>query len=144
MLEVVDGDLSAWNRTLAIARRDLSTPRNYANALIFIDPDTWIDYFLTNFYTGNTDWDHSAHAGVGVGLAPADALACARLDTYVSKKRARRRAGSTDVASLLKHGRSTPRIAASMRRWQRVDGYGRRFERCTRRCASGRGTAGGR
>ena len=62
----------------------------------------------------------------------------------LAKKRARRRAGSTDVASPLKHGRSTPRFAASMRRWQRVDGYGRRFERCTRRCASGRGTAGGR
>ncbi|MCH2062321.1 MAG: lamin tail domain-containing protein [Roseibacillus sp.] len=59
VLEVVDGDLSAWSRTLAIARRDLSTPRNYANALIFIDPDTWIDYFLTNFYSGNTDWDQS-------------------------------------------------------------------------------------
>ncbi|MBB07482.1 MAG: hypothetical protein CMN03_04380 [Roseibacillus sp.] len=59
VLEVVDGDLSAWNRTLAVTRRDLSNPRNYANALIFIDPDTWIDYFLTNFYSGNTDWDQS-------------------------------------------------------------------------------------
>lgn len=59
VLEVIDGDLSAWNRTLAVTRRDLSNPRNYANALIFIDPDTWIDYFITNFYSGNTDWDQS-------------------------------------------------------------------------------------
>ncbi len=59
VLEVVDGDLSAWNRTLAVTRRDMSNPRNYANALIFIDPDTWIDYFLMNFYSGNTDWDQS-------------------------------------------------------------------------------------
>ncbi|MBB23148.1 MAG: hypothetical protein CMN04_09755 [Roseibacillus sp.] len=59
VLEVVDGDLSAWNRTLAVTRRDMSNPRNYANALIFIDPDTWIDYFITNFYSGNTDWDQS-------------------------------------------------------------------------------------
>ena len=59
VLEVVDGDLSAWNRTLAITRRSMSDPRNYANALTFIDPDTWIDYFLMNFYSGNADWDQS-------------------------------------------------------------------------------------
>ena len=59
VLEVVNGDLSAWNRTLAITRRDMSDPRSYATALTFIDPDTWIDYFLMNFYSGNADWDQS-------------------------------------------------------------------------------------
>ena len=59
VLEVVNGDLGAWNRTLAITRRNMSDPRSYANALTFINPDTWIDYFLTNFYSGNTDWDQS-------------------------------------------------------------------------------------
>ncbi|NIP92116.1 MAG: hypothetical protein GWO24_01010, partial [Akkermansiaceae bacterium] len=32
---------------------------SYETLLNFIDPDSWIDYFLMNFYSGNTDWDTS-------------------------------------------------------------------------------------
>ncbi len=70
--EVIDGNATAWNQTLDMAKAGLSsdaayqkiqgnnpdgTPNpSYANLL---DVDNLIDYMIMNIYIGNLDWDHN-------------------------------------------------------------------------------------
>ncbi len=47
-----------FNQLFSIARSGLSTPSRYAQLQQHLDIDDFIKYMITNFYTGNTDWDH--------------------------------------------------------------------------------------
>ena len=63
---VEDGDDVAWNRMLELVQDP--TPEGFlrlqgidsddAMAEAYLDIDNFIDYVLTNIYTGNTDWPH--------------------------------------------------------------------------------------
>ncbi|MEZ5305456.1 MAG: CotH kinase family protein, partial [Verrucomicrobiales bacterium] len=59
IMEVVDGDLDAWNALLAASAQDLSQPANYEAIQEYLNLDWFIDYLLINFYSGNNDWDQS-------------------------------------------------------------------------------------
>ena len=69
--EVLDGDLVAWNKMMAMANNGLASLDAYqkiqGNNLDgspnpayepYVDVENLIDYMLMNFYAGNNDWDH--------------------------------------------------------------------------------------
>ena len=58
-LEIVDGSLSQWQAVLTLSNRNVASPNVYAALQEYIHVDSYIDYFLMNFYSGNTDWDTS-------------------------------------------------------------------------------------
>ncbi len=53
--EAIDGDLDAWNATLALADQDLSVQANYDALVDDLDIDALIDYMLIHQYTTNMD-----------------------------------------------------------------------------------------
>ncbi len=55
--DVIDGNLTAYNRLLSLAQRGVSTPEAYQGIQEFLDVDNLIDFLLINFYSGNVDWD---------------------------------------------------------------------------------------
>ncbi|MBN1560288.1 lamin tail domain-containing protein [candidate division KSB1 bacterium] len=68
---VVDGDVTAWNEMMSLARRGLASTANYQRIqgnnpdgtpnpdyAPYVDVVSLADYMLLNFYGGNTDWDH--------------------------------------------------------------------------------------
>jgi hypothetical protein len=54
-MEVVAGDMTAWNTMLAAAARDLSTPQAYEAFQKLVDVPSMIDYLLMIYYTGSRD-----------------------------------------------------------------------------------------
>lgn len=54
-MEVVAGDLTAWNAMLAAAAGDLSTPQAYEAFQKLVDVPSMIDYLLMIYYTGSRD-----------------------------------------------------------------------------------------
>ena len=69
---LVDGNTSAWDQTLSLARQGLGTDANYQRIQgnnpdgtpnpaypDLLDVDNLIDYMIFNFFTGNNDWDHN-------------------------------------------------------------------------------------
>lgn len=53
--EAIDGDLDAWNHTLALADQDLSVQANYDALCADLDLDALIDYMLIHQYMTNVD-----------------------------------------------------------------------------------------
>ncbi|MCH9022768.1 MAG: CotH kinase family protein, partial [Planctomycetes bacterium] len=47
-----------YSALFTAAGQDLTNPANYNAILDVLDIDEFIDYMLTNFYVGNTDWAH--------------------------------------------------------------------------------------
>ena len=75
--QVVDGEITAWNRLMQMAGSGLEnndkyqliqgkTPDgNYDLSLeAMVDVENMMDYMLINFYGGNTDWDHHNWAAI--------------------------------------------------------------------------------
>ena len=55
--EVQEGDEEEWNRLRkTVSERDLSIPRNYAEAVRQVDIESFIDYIILNVYVGMDDW----------------------------------------------------------------------------------------
>ena len=52
----LDGDATAWNRTVAIANAGLADPTNYQRIQQFIDVDHYIRYAMVNHYTLFVGW----------------------------------------------------------------------------------------
>ncbi len=62
--EAIDGDTSAWEATLALARAADGSDESLAALEAQIDVDALIDYMLLNFWAGNVDWPyHNWYAG---------------------------------------------------------------------------------
>jgi hypothetical protein len=57
--ETDSGSRDAWLTAIDIAKAGVSTPAGYAALGEYIDYPNLIDYFLTNFHAGTTDWDES-------------------------------------------------------------------------------------
>ncbi len=57
--ETDSGTRDAWKAALDIAKAGVSTPAGYAALGEYIDYPNLIDYMLTNFHAGTTDWDES-------------------------------------------------------------------------------------
>jgi hypothetical protein len=55
VIEVVAGDLQAWDTMFALAEQDLSSPENYQAIQQYLDIPAMIDYLLMIFYTGERD-----------------------------------------------------------------------------------------
>jgi Ca2+-binding RTX toxin-like protein len=56
---IKSGNYDAWNAMSALANQLPANPGLYAQVLQYLDVDNFIDYLLTNLYSGNTDWDHN-------------------------------------------------------------------------------------
>lgn len=68
--EIVDGDMDAWNATLALARQGVSdavyyqlqgkNPDGTVNSTYpaYLDVQNLADYMILNFFVSNADWDH--------------------------------------------------------------------------------------
>ncbi len=68
--EIVDGDMDAWNATLAMARQGVSNdvyyrlqgknPDGTVNSTFpaYVDVQNLADYMILNFFVSNADWDH--------------------------------------------------------------------------------------
>ena len=69
--EVVDGNNSAWNQMLSLAKKGLADNANYQRIQgknpdgtdnpayeAYLDVVNFIDYMIINFYGANWDWDH--------------------------------------------------------------------------------------
>ena len=56
-VEVIDGDLQAWDAMMALANGNIADPATYAAIQDYLDMENLADYILLNFYSGNTDWD---------------------------------------------------------------------------------------
>ena len=74
---VVDGEITAWNEMMSIARSGLSSNAAYQriqgnnpdgtrnfNYEPYVDVVNLIDYMILNFYGGNTDWDSHNWAAI--------------------------------------------------------------------------------
>lgn len=59
LVEAKAGDLDAWNAMMAIAHGDIESPRAFAEIHKYLDVESFVDYLLLNFYSGNQDWDKS-------------------------------------------------------------------------------------
>jgi len=66
------GNTAAYNALKAHGAAGLSDPADYETMKSHLDIDSFIDYMLVNFYTGNRDWDgHNWRAaGQGAGGVP--------------------------------------------------------------------------
>ena len=69
-IEIVDGNLSAWNDMIAAVQAGVESNTNYFRLLgknpdgtdnlaypVYIEPVNLIDYIILNFYGANQDWD---------------------------------------------------------------------------------------
>ena len=69
--EVVDGNITAWNEMMKLAKTDMVNNVNYQriqgknpdgtinpNYEAYVDVEDLIDYMILNFYGTNLDWDH--------------------------------------------------------------------------------------
>ncbi|MFT5107847.1 MAG: hypothetical protein ACI9UA_003482 [Pseudoalteromonas tetraodonis] len=70
--KVTSGTITAYNALKAHAAAGLSDPADYETMKQHLDIDSFADYMLVNFYTGNRDWDgHNWRAaGQGPGGEP--------------------------------------------------------------------------
>lgn len=55
---VVNGSNADYRRMFDLAQSDLAADAQYQRILGYLDIDNFIDYMITNFYYGNTDWAH--------------------------------------------------------------------------------------
>lgn len=55
---VVNGSNADYRRMFDLAQGDLAADAQYQRILQYLDVDNFIDYMITNFYYGNTDWAH--------------------------------------------------------------------------------------
>ena len=55
---IVNGTNANYNEMRAVAEGDLSDPAQYDLLKEYLDVPNLIDYVITNFYVGNTDWAH--------------------------------------------------------------------------------------
>jgi len=55
---VMNGSNADFNAMMSLAASGLSTPEKYAQIQEYLDVPDLVDYILTNFYAGNTDWSH--------------------------------------------------------------------------------------
>jgi hypothetical protein len=55
-LQVVAGDLTAWNAMLALANSGLANNAQYLQLQQYVDLDNLIDYMIVNHWGGNDDW----------------------------------------------------------------------------------------
>ena len=55
---VVNGSNADYRRMFDIAKGDLATDVQYQSIRRYLDVPDFIDYMITNFYYGNTDWAH--------------------------------------------------------------------------------------
>ena len=53
---VVNGTNANYNQMFSIANAGLSTDAKYQEIQQYLDVPNFIDYMITNFYVGNTDW----------------------------------------------------------------------------------------
>lgn len=55
-LQVVAGDLTAWNATMALSNTGLTNNAQYLQLQQYVDIDNLIDYMIVNHWGGNDDW----------------------------------------------------------------------------------------
>jgi len=55
---IVNGSNANYLGMFSVANSGLSTPEKYAQIQQYVDVPDFINYMLTNFYAGNTDWAH--------------------------------------------------------------------------------------
>ena len=55
-LQVVAGDLTAWNAMLALANSSLTNNAQYLQLQQYVDVDNLIEYMIVNHWGGNDDW----------------------------------------------------------------------------------------
>ncbi|NIS49811.1 MAG: hypothetical protein GWN94_01635, partial [Phycisphaerae bacterium] len=55
---VVNGSATNYNQMFTVANAGLESDSQYQLIKEYLDVPGLIDYLLTNFYVGNTDWDH--------------------------------------------------------------------------------------
>lgn len=55
-LQVVAGDLTAWNATMALSNSGLTNNAQYLQLQQYMDIDSLIDYMILNHWGGNDDW----------------------------------------------------------------------------------------
>ena len=55
VIEVLSGDIQAWDQLFALAEQDLSDPANYAAIQEYVDIPALIDYMLMVYHTGSRD-----------------------------------------------------------------------------------------
>jgi hypothetical protein len=55
---VLNGSSSDYNRMFSIANSGLRADRQYESIQQYLDVPNFIDYMITNYYVGNTDWAH--------------------------------------------------------------------------------------
>lgn len=81
--EAVDGNITAWNTSMAMANAGLGSNDAYQRIQgnnpdgtkspeyeSYVDVVNLIDYMLVNFYGGNTDWDHHNWAAIRNRINP--------------------------------------------------------------------------
>ncbi|MDA0812500.1 MAG: CotH kinase family protein [Verrucomicrobia bacterium] len=56
--ETIDGTNAAWREAIAIARRGLEDPANYAEFARYVDLGNLADYIILNTFSANVDWPH--------------------------------------------------------------------------------------
>ena len=55
-LELLDGDLNAWNTALGLSNNGLTNNAQYLQLQQYVDIDNLIDYMIVNHWAGNDDW----------------------------------------------------------------------------------------
>ncbi|MGK0185445.1 MAG: hypothetical protein ACI9R3_001223 [Verrucomicrobiales bacterium] len=56
--ETIDGTDATWREAIAIARKGLDDPVNYAEFTQYVDVANLADYIILNTYCANNDWPH--------------------------------------------------------------------------------------
>ncbi|HYW81439.1 MAG TPA: lamin tail domain-containing protein, partial [Thermoguttaceae bacterium] len=55
---IINGSNATYNTMMSIANAGVADDAGYELIQQYLDVPDLIDYMITNFYTGNTDWDH--------------------------------------------------------------------------------------
>ena len=55
-LQVIAGDLTAWNAAMALSNSGLTNNAQYLQLQQYVDMDNLIDYMIVNHWGGNDDW----------------------------------------------------------------------------------------
>ncbi len=57
-VELMDGNLTAWNQMFAIANAGVASDAAYRQLQEYLDIDSLIDYIILHLYAGTEDWPH--------------------------------------------------------------------------------------
>jgi hypothetical protein len=100
--QVINGSGTDYNRMFSLANSGLISDEQYESIQQYLDVPNLIDYMITNFYVGNTDWAHQNWYATRSHIDPDsrwryhswDAEKCLEMLDYNSPHRCRRPKGS--------------------------------------------------